>query len=337
LHKLLEKQLEDAFGRSLPTATPGLSRLVAAVDAVYEANEGDRTQLERELRQTEKLRAVGQLASGIAHEINTPIQFAGDSVHFLRGAFSELVELTRRAQALCQVLDAGGDYHPALAAYKEAASEADPDYLLDELPKAFEQTVEGLNRVAQLVVAMKEFGRPDEREKVLVDVNRCVHSTLTVAHNELKYAADLQLEFGELRPVPCYPGELSQVILNLLVNAAHAITARFGESKRGRICVRTQQEPDAVVISVSDNGGGISPEHQSRVFEPFFTTKPLGKGTGQGLAISHAIVVEKHGGALTFESSVGHGTTFRVRLPVAGDEPTLSSAPPPDAKVSLHG
>jgi signal transduction histidine kinase len=168
-------------------------------------------------------------------------------------------------------------------------------------------------------------------------VNRCVHSTLTVAHNELKYAADLQIELGELRPLHCYPGELSQVILNLLVNAAHAVIARFGEGKRGRICVRTQQEPEAVVISVSDNGGGISLEHQSRVFEPFFTTKPLGKGTGQGLAISRAIVVEKHGGALTFESSVGHGTTFRVRLPAFDVEHALSSSPPSSGKVSLHG
>ena len=270
LHRLLEQQLEEAFGAGLP-ATPGLSRLVEAVDATYRASEDERARLERsveaaskelldrkrqlecdleeirrlelELRQAEKLRAVGQLASGIAHEINTPIQFAGDSVHFLRGAFSEIVELTRRAQALCQMLDAGGDASAALASYKEAEAEVDPDYLLEELPKAFEQTVDGLKRVAQIVAAMKDFGRPDQREKILADVNRCVHSTLTVAHNELKYAADLQVELGELRPVPCYPGELSQVILNLLVNAAHAITDRFGESGRGRISIRTVQEP----------------------------------------------------------------------------------------------
>jgi two-component system NtrC family sensor kinase len=336
LRKLLEQQLQEAFGRSLPT-TPGLSSFVAAVDATYQANEDDRARLERELGQTEKLRAVGQLASGIAHEINTPIQFAGDSVHFLRGAFSEIVELTRRAQALCQVLDAGADHGPALAAYKAAVVEADPDYLLEELPKAFEQTVEGLKRVAQIVMAMKEFGRPDQHEKVLIDVNRCVHSTLTVAHNELKYAADLQVELGELRPIPCFPGELSQVILNLVVNAAHAITDRFGESKRGRIRVRTEQEADAIVISISDNGGGIAEEHRARVFEPFFTTKALGKGTGQGLFISRSIVVDKHGGALTFESSVGQGTTFRIRLPAAELDAALPSSAPPNAKVSLHG
>ncbi|HWA71326.1 MAG TPA: ATP-binding protein [Polyangiaceae bacterium] len=298
----------------------GLQALLTAVEATYEASELERERLEavqRELRQTEKLRAVGQLAFGIAHEINTPIQFAGDSVHFLRGAFREMVELTQRAQDLCHAVEAGGDPRSALAAYKAAVADADPDYLLDELPKAFEQTVEGLKRVAQIVMAMKEFGRPDQSEKVLADINRCVNSTLTVAHNELKYTADVQVEFGELCPVPCYPGQLSQVVLNLLVNAAHAIAERYGSSGRGRILVRTAQESDGVLISISDNGCGIAEAHQTRIFEPFFTTKELGRGTGQGLSISRAIVVEKHGGSLTFESRAGVGTTFHLRLPMA--------------------
>jgi signal transduction histidine kinase len=362
LHSLLERQLNEAFGGALPS-TPGLSKLIAAVSAAYEANDDDRGKLQRsieqtslqlvdrnqrlehdlleikrlelELRQTDKLRAVGQLASGIAHEINTPIQFAGDSVHFLRGAFNDLVELTRKGETLAQAVEAGADSGPALAAYKSAVTEADPDYLLEELPKAFEQTVEGLKRVAQIVMAMKEFGRPDQREKILADINRCVHSTLTVAHNELKYAADIQLELADLRPVPCYPGQLSQVILNLLVNAAHAVSDRFGEGGRGRICVRTWQEPDGVVVSVSDNGTGIAEELRERVFEPFFTTKSLGRGTGQGLAISRSIVVEKHGGALTFDSRVGQGTTFYVRLPASDfDHASPGSG---NHKATLHG
>lgn len=361
MRHLLAQQLEAAFGGNVPTVA-GLSKLIAAVDAAYEASEAerarleasverfsnelsersreherdlaDRRRLELELRQTEKLRAVGQLASGIAHEINTPIQFAGDSVHFLRGAFNELVELTRCAQALCHVVEGGGDARSALAAYKVAAAEADPDYLLDELPKAFEQTVEGLKRVAQIVTAMKDFGRPDQSEKVLADINRCVSSTLTVAHNELKYAADVQVELGELRPTPCFPGELSQVVLNLLVNAAHAVAERFGRTGRGRICVRTVQEDEAVLISISDNGSGIADEHRSRIFEPFFTTKALGQGTGQGLAISRSIVVEKHSGSLTFESRTGTGTTFNLRLPVPDERVAREGT---SRETSLHG
>lgn len=335
MRRLLAQQVEEAFGDSLPSVA-GLQTLLAAVEATYEASELERTRLEavqRELRQTEKLRAVGQLAFGIAHEINTPIQFAGDSVHFLRGAFREMVELTQRAQELCEVVEAGGDSRPALAAYKAAAADADPDYLIDELPKAFEQTVEGLKRVAQIVMAMKEFGRPDQNEKSLTDINRCVNSTLTVAHNELKYTADVQVEFGDLRPVPCYPGQLSQVVLNLLVNAAHAIAERFGSSGRGRISVRTAQEADGVLISISDNGCGIAEAHQGRIFEPFFTTKELGRGTGQGLPISRAIVVEKHGGSLTFESRPGAGTTFHVWLPAA-EPPSVDN---PNRDVSVHG
>jgi signal transduction histidine kinase len=344
LHKLLERQLRIHFGQELPDLA-SISDFLVAVDTAYAANDADRALLERsieltstelgernqqlereleairrlelELRQAEKLRAVGQLAAGIAHEINTPIQFVGDSVHFLRSAFGSILESTLRGRALLTALDAGADIGDAREAYRASLEEADADYLLDEAPKAFSHAVEGLNRVAQIVTAMKEFGRPDQRDKTVADINRCVESTLTVAHNELKYAADVTVDLGNLPLIACYPGDLSQVVLNLLVNAAHAVSDRFGVNERGRIRVETRHEGDSVVIRISDTGSGIAEEHRARLFEPFFTTKALGRGTGQGLAISRSIVVEKHGGSLSFRTELGVGTTFEVRLPIS--------------------
>ncbi|HEY2407482.1 MAG TPA: ATP-binding protein [Polyangiaceae bacterium] len=352
MHKLLERQIRKLFGDDVPNDLR-LQRLLAMVDQAYQAADADRALLERsvelassellernvqlesdlaaiqrleiELGHAEKLRAVGQLASGIAHEINTPIQFANDSVHFLKGAVVDIFSLLEAARMLADSVEAGGDGRAELASYRSKAQEVDLAYLDEECPKAFEQAQEGLMRVAQIVMAMKEFGRPDQREKVLIDVNRCVTSTLTVAHNELKYAADIRLELAELTPVPCYPGELSQVLLNLLVNAAHAIADRHAAAGRmGKIVVRTKQESDSVLVSISDDGAGISEEHRQRVFEPFFTTKAVGRGTGQGLAISRSIVVDKHGGTLTFETELGVGTTFFLRLPSVEERATAS-------------
>lgn len=343
MHKLLERQLRKAFGDRRPTDAP-TQHLVSLVEGAYSAADSERALLERsieltseelmernaqlerdlaaiqrlevELNQADKLRAVGQLASGIAHEINTPIQFVSDSVHFLKGAVLDMLGLVEAASALANEVEKGADAREHLRRYREIESALDLGFLQEECPRAFEQTAEGLKRVAQIVMAMKEFGRPDQREKVLFDVNRCVSSTITVAHNELKYAAHVTTELSELSPVPCYPGELGQVILNLVVNAAHAIAARHGaENRMGHIVVRTLDEPDRVVIQVEDDGSGISDEHRGRVFEPFFTTKAVGRGTGQGLAISRSIVVDKHHGTLTFETAVGVGTTFTIGLP----------------------
>jgi signal transduction histidine kinase len=342
VHKLLQRQLRKYVGADSPR--PELAPFLAAVDAAYEESDRDRILLERsielasaellernarleqdlesikrlelELRQAEKLRAVGQLAAGVAHEINTPVQFVGDSLRFLKDAFADLTKLGEPGRALCAALRAGDDARPFVAALEACAEAIDLEYLVAELPKAFAQTEEGVRRVAEIVLAMKEFGRPDSREKVPVDVGRCVENALLVAQNELKYAAEVEVSVRDLPSVLGYPGELNQVLLNLLVNAAHAIIDRFGEQSRlGRVGVSAQAEGDWVIIRIADNGCGISAEHRARIFEPFFTTKGVGRGSGQGLAIARSIVVDKHGGTLGFDSAPGEGTTFTLRLP----------------------
>jgi two-component system, NtrC family, sensor kinase len=343
MHDLLARQLRECFGAE--AADPRLERFVTLVNAAYHQAEDDRLLLERsvelkssellaqnralqrdlesiqrlelELHQAEKLRAVGQLAAGIAHEINTPIQFIGDSLHFMREAFFDFVRLSQRASELCAALGCGAPTAALLDSLRTMADEVELKYLLEEVPRAFERVTDGLDRVRKIVFAMKEFGRTDQREKTLADVNQGIVSTLTVARNEFKYVADVDADLGALPPIPCYIGELNQVFLNLLINAAHAVAARFeGSKQRGSICIRTSIEGEHAVVSLSDNGCGIPRSNYGRIFEPFFTTKPLGQGTGQGLAVSRSIVVDKHGGTLTFESEEGKGTTFVVRLPL---------------------
>ena len=282
----------------------------------------ERTRLEIELRQSQKLESVGRLASGIAHEINTPIQFVGDYIAFLKHAFTDLVALCDTYRALWASV---GSAMPdeVRAALVQAEDAADLGYLSEHVQPAFTAAQGGIQRVATIVRAMKSFAHTDLREKASADINAALESTLTVATHELKYVADVETVFGDIPHVPCYLSELNQVFLNLLVNAAHAIAdaiavagAAGGQDARGTIRVTTAREGDFVVISVSDTGVGIPEAIRDRVFDPFFTTKEVGRGSGQGLAIARAVVVEKHGGTLTFETEVGAGTTFSVRLPL---------------------
>jgi signal transduction histidine kinase len=259
---------------------------------------GRERRLERELRQSQKLEAVGQLAAGVAHEINTPIQFVGDSLYFLRDAFADLL---RAAQGEC------------------TAEEADLPYLVEEVPQAVARCEEGVGRVAEIVRALKELSHPDSREKASSDLNRACQNATIVTRNETKNVADVVLELGEIPEVPCHLGDVSQVLINLVVNAAHAIEDRVAREegmKRGRITISTAREPEHVRISIADDGGGIPEAIRERIFEPFFTTKAVGRGTGQGLAIARGIVVERHGGTLDFDTEVGRGTTFHIRLPL---------------------
>jgi PAS domain S-box-containing protein len=287
--------------------------------------------LEAQLHQAQKLEAVGSLAAGIAHEINTPIQFVGDNVRFLSDAFGELTRLLQRTDELVNSL---GD-HPELSArvkeFIEAQQDADLGYLKEEVPRAVEQTLDGVARVAKIVRAMKDFSHPDQGEKGLADLNRALQSTLTVAHNELKYVADVVTDFDSaLSSVWCHLGDLNQVFLNLLVNAAHAIAGVVGDGshEKGTItvttrCAKITGDPgriEGVTISIADTGTGIPEGVRDRVFEQFFTTKEVGRGTGQGLAIARAVVVEKHGGRIWFDTEMGKGTTFHVYLPVGAEE-----------------
>ncbi len=259
-----------------------------------------------------KLEALGGLAAGIAHEINTPVQFVGDNAHFLRDVLRDVGAAMARYRELIDATEEGR------AARAEIDEELDIDYLIENGAPATERVIEGIDRVASIVRAMKDFAHPDGAEKAAVDLNRTVETTLTVARNEYKYIADLKMELGELPTVTCHQGEIAQVILNLVVNAAHAMAEQgSGENgTRGELTVRTFTEGDVACVTIADNGSGIPEAVRARIFEPFFTTKPAGRGSGQGLAISRAIVEKGHGGKLSFETELGRGTTFFIRLPV---------------------
>jgi len=283
----------------------------------------NRNHQEMELRHSQKLEAVGRLAAGIAHEINTPIQFVSDNTRFLQTSFQDELKLVRSYEELFAAASCG-TVPPELLAQTAAVRElTDWEYLETEIPKAMEQMLEGLGRVSTIVRGMKEFSHVNRaNEKAPSDLNRALESTLIVARNELKYVADISTDFDALPPVVCHLGDLNQVFLNLLVNAAHAIEDVVQPAGgKGRIIVRTRRDGDWVEISISDTGTGIPEEAREKIFEPFFTTKEVGKGTGQGLAMARAIVVEKHGGTLTFETEVGKGTTFFIRLPLAATAP----------------
>jgi signal transduction histidine kinase/DNA-binding NarL/FixJ family response regulator len=284
----------------------------------------DRTEqrlLETQLAQAQKLESIGQLAAGIAHEINTPIQYVSDNTVFLRDSFTEFRRSLDALTGLLAHAKQGTLNEPAIAETEAVLASADLEYLSEEIPKTFEQTLEGVHRVALIVRAMKNFSHPCSSEKVSDDVNRLIENTITVARNEWKYVADVVTDFDTSLPlVPCFIGEFNQVILNLLVNASHAVGDRIANDptlKKGTIRVSTRSAGGWAEIRVSDTGTGIPEANRTRVFDPFFTTKPVGKGTGQGLAIAHAVIVAKHGGELTFETEVGQGTTFIIRLPIA--------------------
>jgi len=266
---------------------------------------------EMELRQAQKLESVGRLASGIAHEINTPMQFIGDNVRFLQDSFQEIQALLDGLRAFRERTG------PAFAAELERLERTlDTDYLLREIPQALAQTQEGVERVVTIVRAMKEFAHPEGRSHVRADLNKALLNTLTVARNELKYVAEVETDLGELPMVVCSASDLNQVFLNLLVNAAHAIADVVGQTgAKGKIRIHTEAQGSQVLITIADNGSGIPEAIRERIFDPFFTTKDVGRGTGQGLAIARS-VVDRHHGSLTFESEVGRGTTFFLRLPI---------------------
>lgn len=278
-----------------------------------------RRQMEVQLRHAQKMESIGQLAAGIAHEINTPTQYIGDNTHFVQDGFRDLTVLLAVQARLLAAAKAGA-VSPELVAEVEAASAAaDVEYLIEEIPKAIDQSLQGVRRVAKIVGAMKDFSHPGRDEKTAIDLNRAIDSTVTVASNEWKYVAAMVTDFDPaLPPVPCLPGEFNQVILNLVVNASHAIADVVGDGSRGKgqITVSTRVDGDWVEVRVGDTGTGIPEEIRRKIFDPFFTTKGVGKGTGQGLAIAHSVVVDKHGGDIRIESEVGRGTTFIVRLPL---------------------
>jgi PAS domain S-box-containing protein len=281
----------------------------------------ERILLREQLLQAQKLESVGQLAAGIAHEINTPTQYIGDNVRFLKDAFQDMKGLLDHYERLLSAAKGNALSSQTLREIGEEVERVDTGYLLEEIPKAIDQTLEGVTRVSTIVSAMKEFSHPDVKEKVPVNLNHAIASTITVARNEWKYVAEMETEFDpSLPPVLCLPGEFNQVILNLIVNAAHAIAdvAKKGGPTMGKIKVQTINCVEWVEIRIQDSGTGIPETVRTRIFDPFFTTKEIGKGTGQGLAIARSVIINKHGGSIRFETEEGKGTTFIVRLSYDG-------------------
>lgn len=291
----------------------------------------ERRVLEEDLRQAQKLEAIGQLAAGIAHEINTPTQFVGDNVRFLKDSWEAMADLLRLCVTLREHTQTGAIPAPVLAEFAAACERSDLDYQLSEIPRAIDQSLDGVQRVAKIVRAIKEFSHPGSEEKKGVDLNRAIETTATVAKNEWKYIADLELHLDENLPlVPCLAGEMNQVFLNLIINAAHAIAGVVKKTQnRGKITITTRRDDCWAEIVIQDSGGGIPVEIRSRVFEPFFTTKAVGQGTGQGLALARTVVVNRHQGQIWFDSVAGEGTTFFIRLPLE-----VSKAPCPTESSS---
>ena len=284
-----------------------------------------RQTMEVQLRQSQKLEAVGQLASGIAHEINTPTQYVGDNTRFLQDAFGQISATLGSFAELLAAAKQGQATPELIERVEKTIAASDLAYLSEQIPAAIRDTLEGVERVTRIVRAMREFSHPGASAKVPAGLNKAIDSTITVARNEWKYVADMVLELEPGLPlVPCFVGEFNQVILNLVINAAQAVgeVVKAVPGSKGTITIRTRTVGESAEIRVSDTGPGIPEAIRGRIFEPFFTTKDVGKGTGQGLTIVYGSVVRKHGGTVTFESEMGVGTTFIVRLPLHPRTPT---------------
>jgi len=276
--------------------------------------------IEAQFIQDQKLKSIGHLAAGLAHEINTPTQFIGDNMQFLRDVFGDLCELIARYSEIVQRCAAGEELPAEMIAELDAFwEEKDMSFLLTEVPAALEQSSEGVARVSKIVHAMKQFADPDTKEKAPADLNRAIESTVTVARNEWKYVADVKLDLDpELPLVPCLLGELNQVFLSMVINAADAIGDVIGKNgdQKGSITVSTRRVGQWVEIRIKDTGAGIPEAIRPHIFDPFFTTKEVGRGTGQALSIAQTVVVLKHKGTILVETDVGKGTTFVIRLPL---------------------
>jgi PAS domain S-box-containing protein len=319
------------YGAPVLNAKLELQGAIATVFDVTElrATQRARDQLETELRLSQKLEAIGQLAAGIAHEINTPSQYVSDNLSFLQDAVNSLMPLLSAFEPLLELAAKSAEAKLAplgeIDDYRALLKDADLEYIRGEIPLAIQQSRDGVAQIKKIVLAMKEFSHPGADEKEPVDLNRAIEATVMVARNEWKYVADVELELDAAVPViEAIPSALNQVVLNLVVNAAHAIEdVRRGEGDKGKITIATRRDGEFVELTVADSGCGIAPENVAKIFDPFFTTKKVGKGTGQGLAIVRRVVIDRHGGSIDVQSTPGKGTKFVVRLPIEGRVGTL--------------
>jgi signal transduction histidine kinase len=302
---------DDAAGETI-----GLCGTVQDISLLKSARE--------EMQRTQLLQSLGGLMAGIAHEMNTPLQFIGDNIQFIADAWTVLS--AQQAQILEAVSRLSQTSTPeaisqVLQTIDLSQRQSGAEFMAAEFPKAVSQSLEGIERLIQLVSAMRDFSHLDERRQAPADLNRAVRSAVTLLQNELKYACDIELQLDPNLPeISCSIDEINRVLLNLLTNAVHSISEKIerGAYSRGRIRVTTSRAEHSITIAIEDNGTGIAPEVRDRVFERYFTTKrnhPERRGTGQGLAMAYETIVDHHQGTLTFETAVGQGTTFHVVLP----------------------
>jgi two-component system, NtrC family, sensor kinase len=291
--------------------------------------ETEREQMEVQLRHAQKMESIGQLAAGIAHEINTPTQYLGDNIQFLKEGFADLNCVLRHYEELWRAAKEQRLTPDLLSQVEEAVQKHDAPYLMTEIPRAIAQSQEGVQRVTQIIGAMKEFSHPGAADKTPTDLNQAILSTISVARHEWKYVAEMVTDLDpELPLVPCLPGEFNQVILNLIVNAAHAISEPGASGgPKGVITISTRVSGEWAEVCIRDTGSGIPEKIREKIFIPFFTTKPIGIGTGQGLALAHGVIVDKLKGEIRFETELGKGTAFFVRLPLAPLPPQKPDSP----------
>lgn len=271
----------------------------------------------KELYQAQKFESVGLLAAGIAHEINTPIQYIGDNTTFLKESFGKMVPIIDR---ITQVMNtnpesAVGEPNHGI---EKLIEPLDWDYLKDEIPLAIDQTLSGARQVSRIVRSMKTLSHPGKGEHVAVNIHDIIENVVTVSTNEWKHLARIQCEFdSDVPPILCEPGEIGQVLLNIVINAIHAIKEKKGANpdEKGMISIKTQNRTHGVVIEIKDTGTGVPQELMEKIFDPFFTTKDVGKGTGQGLSIARSVIVDHHNGRINAASEIGKGTCFTISLP----------------------
>ncbi len=280
----------------------------------------DELRLQDELKLAQKLESVGQLAAGVAHEINTPSQYVGDNIAFISDSLKEILPLLRSARELREQATNLSATSELVEKLVESAAGTDIDFILEELPAALDQSADGVEQIKRIVLAMKDFSHPGENREP-ADLCKAIRSTVTVARNEWKYLADLHLDLDEDLPaVPCVVSSINQALLNMIVNAAHAIDEASPEGAKGDIHIRAFADGPDAVIEIRDSGCGMTEQVRERIFDPFFTTKTVGKGTGQGLAIAYQVIVDLHGGSIRVDSKPGQGSCFTIRLPLTDSE-----------------
>jgi signal transduction histidine kinase len=295
------------------------------------AHQVERDLLESQLNQARRLELIGQLSAGVMHEIKTPAQFIGDNGKFLEDSFRDLLTVLQCSEKIASSQN-DEELLARLAELGPALKNVDIDYVCEEIPRAIRQLLEGVETIARIVGSMKEISHPGQEEKTMAEIRRIIESAVLVSRSEWKYCAEVITDFESELMVPCLAGELTQVIVNLMVNAAHAISDVVeGTGAQGTITISVRRNGSFAEIRVRDTGTGIPEAARQHVFDPFFTTKDVGKGTGQGLALAHSVIVQKHGGKVAFETEMGVGTTFIIQVPLepSASPDGLSSGPEP--------